>query len=119
MSTLEQVVAVPVPGFVVEVEPVREVVRVRPVGELDLSSGPELREHVVELAAAGFEHLVIDLRGLSFIDATGVSLLLALAAQARRERWRLSLIRGDRQVQRVFALTHTLRQLPFRPLDGE
>jgi anti-sigma B factor antagonist len=95
MSTIEQlVVAVLVPGFVVEVEPEREVVRVRPVGELDLSTGPELRDHVAELVAVGFEHLVIDLRGLSFIDATGVSLLLSLAAQARRERWRLSLIRG-------------------------
>jgi anti-sigma B factor antagonist len=117
MSAIEQLVAVPVLEFVVEVEPAREMVRVRPVGELDLITGPELRDHVAELLAVGFEHVVIDLRGLSFMDATGVSLLLSLAAQARRERWRLSLIRGDRQVQRIFALTDTLRQLPFRPLD--
>jgi anti-sigma B factor antagonist len=114
MSITGQLVAVPAPGFVVNVEAAREVVRVRPIGELDLSNGPELRDHVAELLAIGFEHLVIDLRGLSFIDASGVSLLFSLAAQARSERWRLSLIRGEGQVQRILALTDPLGRLPFR-----
>ena len=40
-------------AFQVNVEPAREVVRVKPVGELDLATAPVLREQVDELRAAG------------------------------------------------------------------
>jgi anti-sigma B factor antagonist len=101
------------PVFAVEIEPARETVRLRPQGELDQATGPELREQVSELLEVGFEQLVIDLRGLSFIDVSGVRLLLGLAQQARCEGWRLSLTQGDDQVGRIFALTETLDRLPF------
>ena len=68
--------------FDVRIEPAREAVRVTPIGELDLATGTELRDQVHELLAAGFEHLIIDLRGLTFMDATGIALLRRLADQA-------------------------------------
>jgi anti-sigma B factor antagonist len=105
-------------AFEVLVEPAREVVWVTPRGELDLATGPELREQVSELLEVGFERLVIDLRGLSFIDVAGLRLLLGLALRARSEGWRLSLIQGDDVVRRLFALTDTLDRLPFSP-SGE
>jgi anti-sigma B factor antagonist len=109
--TLDERMIGPAAVFEVRVEPAREVVRVKPIGELDLTTGPELREQVSELVAVGFEHLVIDLRGLTFVDATGVALLLGLAEQARSGGWRLSLIPGHDQVQRILSLTGTLDQL--------
>lgn len=109
--TLDERMIAPAAAFEVRVEPAREVVRVKPIGELDLATGPELREQVMELVAVGFEHLVIDLRGLTFVDATGVALLLALDEQARSDGWRLSLIPGHHQVHRVLSLTGTLDQL--------
>ena len=99
--------------FEVVVEPAREVVRVKPVGELDLASGPVLREQVDELLAVGFAQVIVDLRGLSFIDVTGVRLFLRLADDARRDGWRLSLLPGRERLQRIFRLTHTLDELPF------
>jgi anti-anti-sigma factor len=99
--------------FAVRVEPDRETVCVTPSGELDLATVAELREQVEELLAAGFEQLVIDLRGLSFMDASGLRLFLGLANDARRDGWRLSLIQGTHQVRRMFVLTATLNQLPF------
>jgi anti-anti-sigma regulatory factor len=44
----------------VRVEPDRD----KPEGELDLAAAAELRERVQELLRAGFEHWVVDLRGL-------------------------------------------------------
>jgi anti-sigma B factor antagonist len=102
-----------VEGFAVRVQPDREVVHVAPVGELDLATVPELREAVHELIEAGIEHVVVDLRGLSFMDVAGVGLLLALTAGALRDGWSLSLIPGPRVLQRIFALTDTLERLPF------
>jgi anti-sigma B factor antagonist len=102
--------------FAVGVEPAREVVRVKPVGELDLATVLVLADQVTELLAVGFEQLIIDLRGLSFIDVSGLRLLLSLAHRARSDGWRLSLIQGGEPVRRLFTLTDTDRRLPFSPL---
>ncbi|MFZ0385233.1 MAG: STAS domain-containing protein [Solirubrobacteraceae bacterium] len=99
--------------FGVGVEPAREVVRVQPVGELDLAAVSVLGDQVSELLEVGFDRLVIDLGGLSFIDVAGLRLLLGLALRARGEGWRLSLVPGADRVQRLFALTGTLDGLPF------
>jgi anti-sigma B factor antagonist len=69
-------------AFEVAVEPAREVVRVKPVGELDLATVSVLEDQVRELLAVGFEQLIIDLRGLSFMDVSGLRLLLSLARHA-------------------------------------
>jgi anti-sigma B factor antagonist len=112
MAVTEQITGI-ASGFSVRVEPAREVVWVKPIGELDLASCPELQQRVAELVAVGFEDLIIDLRGLSFLDVTGLCLLLELAGRARAERWRLALVQGDDRIRRIFALTGTLDELPF------
>jgi anti-anti-sigma factor len=70
-------------SFAVRVQPERDVVCILPEGELDLASVAVLEEQVAELIDAGFMRLVIDLRGLTFMDVSGVRLLLGLARQAR------------------------------------
>lgn len=112
MSVVEQVVVAP-SRFAVRVQPDREVVYVQPDGELDLTTTPQLHDQVQELVEAEFAQLVIDLRELSFIDATGIRLLLSLAEQAHDEGWRLSLIRGSGQVQRICELADPLGRLPL------
>ena len=99
-------------------EPHRETIRVTPVGELDISSSSELGHEVEQLVGSGFGHVLIDLRELVFIDSTGLRVLLALNASARRGGWRLSLIQGPEVVSRMFALTATLDMLPFEPLPA-
>lgn len=104
--------------FELEVRPDRNVVRLEPEGELDLATAPLVRREAAELVMAGFARLVIDLRGLEFIDCSGVRLLLELDAAARADGWRLTLIPGRDAVQRVFALTNTLDRLSFTSADG-
>ena len=100
-------------AFEVCLRPDRDVIYVKPVGELDLATVFQLRDELHELVAAGFMHVVIDLRALLFIDCAGVRLLVAMNADARRCGWRLSLIQGRACVRRVFELTATLDSLPF------
>lgn len=52
-------------------------------GELDLSSAPMLRTCMSGLTEAGARHIVIDVGGLRFVDASGIR---AIAAEARRLR---------------------------------
>jgi anti-anti-sigma factor len=95
------------------VQPDRDTVTVRPVGELDLPGSRRLSTAIDDLVEAGFEAIVIDLRGLVFIDCAGVRALLTQHAAAVRDGRRLSLIHGRACIRRVFALTETLDMLPF------
>ena len=62
--------------FSCEVDPHRESVFVRPVGELDLATAPIVDAQLCELVEAGFTSVVLDLRKLRFLDSTGLRLLL-------------------------------------------
>lgn len=103
------------PPWQLRVRPHGEAVHAELAGELDIAASSHARDALHELVAAGFEHLVIDLRALTFIDAAGLRLLLELHAASRRDGWRLSLIQGPPPVRRLFELTATLDALPFTP----
>jgi len=99
--------------FRVDLAPAREVIHVRPVGELDLTTVGTLESQVGELLDAGFRALVLDLRELTFMDSTGVRMILDLDALARREELQLTLIEGPKAVQRVLAVCGVADRLPF------
>lgn len=62
--------------FRVDVHPEREVVRVVPVGELDLATAGRLEHELHELRDSGFHHVVLDMHELSFIDSSGIRVIL-------------------------------------------
>ena len=71
-------------------------------GELDIGTVTELRQYVDEVAAHESLRLVIDLRELTFIDSTGIGLLVS-ANRSLRER--LSVVGVQPPVQHVFDLS--------------
>jgi anti-sigma B factor antagonist len=90
--------------FRVDVHPERDVVRVAAVGELDLATVAHLQAQIRELRDAGFTHLVLDLRQLTFMDSSGVALILDEDRSARRNGQAFSLISGTPAIQRVLTL---------------
>lgn len=80
-------------------------------GELDVASAPILEKQVKRLQWAGAAAIVLDLSGLDFIDSTGLHVLLL--ANRRAPAGQLTLLRGSRNVHRVFELTATDDLLPF------
>ena len=83
-------------------------------GDLDLR-GTTVLDPEIERASAGpgARTVVLDLRGVRFVDSSGLRcILLAQAALARAGR-RLALVRGPAAVQRVFSVTRMDEQLPF------
>jgi anti-sigma B factor antagonist len=83
-------------------------------GELDLSGAPALDDEIGRLAAAdGVERVVLDLRGLEFLDSSGLR-TVALAHRRLAATGRdLVLVRGTETVQRVFAITRMDERLRF------
>lgn len=61
-------------------------------GELDLATAPELEQLVNERLDAGSD-VVVDLRGLEFMDSSGIRVLVAAHARAARTGTRLVVVR--------------------------
>jgi anti-sigma B factor antagonist len=73
-------------------------------GELDLATTPVLQQWL-DPAMRGTATVVINLTRLSFIDSSGLRLLVQAERQLRDSGGRLVLVRGPRAVHRVFELT--------------
>ena len=84
---------------------------VRPHGELDIATVEALRRSLA--ARDGDEGLALDLRGLGFLDTSGLQLVLETFRRARTEDWELVVVRGPRSVQRVFEIAGLEDMLPF------
>jgi anti-sigma B factor antagonist len=80
-------------------------------GELDLASSPELEQRLEQFYASESELLVIDLRGLEFMDSTGLSVLVSAHHKLIDAGRRLIIVRGPQQVQRLLDLTGVAERL--------
>lgn len=78
-------------------------------GELDLASVPLLEDAVVNTTlddGDGAElTIVLDLRGLEFIDSTGLRAILLQDKRSTERGQKLALVRGSEQVQRLMRMT--------------
>jgi anti-anti-sigma factor len=99
--------------FRVEVEHEREAVRVCPIGDLDLNTVEELRTQLRELKSAGSTALILDLRGTTFLDSTGLRLAMDTHRESTADGCGFAIIAGPRSVQRAFELTGLTDHLPF------
>ena len=99
--------------FDIHTELLPDLARVRLSGELDLASIPRLQAAVQEILDRDLPCLEIDLRELSFIDSSGLRSLISLDAQAREQRWTLTLVRPSGAALAVFEMTGTEENLPF------
>lgn len=92
-------------GFRCEVHPDRDRVAVRPVGEIDLATAPAVQASLQELSAAGFAELVLDLRDVTFIDSSGIRLLLEWTRRAEEAGIRFGYVPGPDPVRQALQIT--------------
>jgi len=81
--------------------------------ELDLAADSEC-EAALRLVQGAWESVTLDLRGLTFMDSSGVRFILALSAMAARDGFELRVIKGNAAVQRVLELSGVEDRLEMR-----
>jgi len=104
--------------FRCEVEPDRAAVRVRPIGELDLATVPLVEAQLAELWSVGFTRIVLDLREVSFMDSTGVRLLLTWHAHSAADGMLFGVISGPPAVQRVLEVSGVVDHFTYCSPNG-
>lgn len=102
-------------GLQIEVEqPSAELIVVSPAGELDLSNGDALEEAIADARARRATALILDLTGLTFMDSSGLRILLDTWNEAQLSDRRLTLVvPKDGLVRRVLEISGCDSILPI------
>jgi anti-sigma B factor antagonist len=72
-------------------------------GELDIATAPELSAMLTRLRARN-RSVVLDLTDVTFMDSTGLTLLMDAWIEAERDGWAFSIRAASSAVRRVFVL---------------
>lgn len=83
-------------------------VTVAVAGEIDLSTTDQLDAAIRQAEETEINRIVVDLSAMSFVDSTGLSVLLEAIKRSRSNGNRLSFVPSEHEaVTRVLALTDT------------
>jgi anti-anti-sigma factor len=86
--------------------------RVIVVGEIDIATCGQLRHELDEMNG-DFETLLLDLRDVSFIDSTGLRVVLEFNERYGGDDGRLSVIAGSPAVERLLDVAGLRDHLPL------
>jgi anti-sigma B factor antagonist len=93
-------------------EPVDDSTHVlAPTGEVDMRSAPELGRRLLSLAEEGKTRVVVDLSGVTFIDSSGIGVLLNALRHLRGRSGRLVLVCPTERILRPFEVTGLVAHL--------
>jgi len=81
-------------------------------GEIDISTVPQLRDRLFELAGAG-EHVIVDLEQVSFIDSAGLGALIGASRRAQSHGGSLQAVCASPQTRKLLWLTGVDRRIPL------
>ncbi|NBC30045.1 MAG: anti-sigma factor antagonist [Spirochaetes bacterium] len=82
-------------------------------GEMDLYNSHKLKELVTEIYETAPHALILDFQDLSYIDSSGISVLLYIFTQSRKRNLGLWFVNVHGSVRKVIELTSLLGFFPI------
>lgn len=83
---------------------------VSPAGEIDMATVGALRAQMTDLEQQGFARVVLDLRAVTFIDSSGLKLILDGMSEKGAG---FGVVPGPEPVQRMFEILGITDVIPF------
>lgn len=83
------------------------------LGELDMSTAPQLREELLGLIAGGATMVTVDLSELAFVDSTGLSVLITGLKRLRQQGGDMTLRSPTPGTRRVLEITGLTEVFPI------
>ena len=87
-------------------------------GELDIRSSPDLRAWLSRVLEQGASQLAVDLSGVSFMDSSGLGVLVGAHKRLARGGSRLQVIGASPAVVRLLTVTGLIRVFDMRDAPG-
>lgn len=81
-------------------------------GELDYGTAAAVQQRLAELRDAQ-QPVLLDLDGLTFMDSTGIRLVLTACEDATKREWSFRVTRGSERVQHVLEAARVIDRLPY------
>ena len=88
-------------------------------GEVDLSTGSMLQEHLQDIVPGARGGLVVDLGLVTFLGSTGMSILVTTHKQLQAQGSRLVVFAPTPWIRRLFELCHMNSVLVIVPDDSD
>jgi anti-anti-sigma factor len=85
--------------------------RLRLTGELDMAGVDQFERLLTADQTSGAATFVLDMRGLTFIDSSGLRALIMADQRVRAEGGRFIVVRGPDQVNQVLEMTGVARRI--------
>ena len=102
-------------GFYVASEQVEATVVLHLHGELDMATTPVLDQVLTSVLSNGATDLVVDLSCLTFMDSTGISMLLSAVQRSNQAGKAFRVRSPNRPVRKALRLTGVDRILSIEP----
>ncbi len=98
-------------------EPFEGGVKLELSGEFDIGGVPKVEGAIRRLEEERPALLILDLSGLTFIDSSGLRVILTADRRAKEQSRRFALVQGPSAVQRIFKITGIDTVLEFVAQD--
>jgi anti-sigma B factor antagonist len=98
-------------GFRIAFEPDRERITLHVLGEIDIATAGDMEDPLLDLLDSGFETIVLDLREVTFLDSSGIRVLINSHQYAQECAARLSIVVGTSRSREVLELSGAIDHL--------
>jgi anti-sigma B factor antagonist len=85
------------------------------VGEVDVATAPTLRDRLDTVVTTGDGAVVVDLAGVTFIDSTGLGVLIGARKRCADEGRQLRIVVGEPRILKVFEITGLTELFSIHP----
>jgi len=83
-------------------------------GEIDMATAPQVRDVLNQLVDAGAARIVLDCRGLDFLDSSGIGVLIAVSKRLGDDG-KLRIEAPQAHVRKVLELTGVIDHVEIAP----
>lgn len=88
-------------------------------GEVDVATAPILRDRLQELAAGGASTVVVDLHDMTFLDSTGLGVLVGALKRSREGGGELYLVAAQPRILKLLDITGLIGVFSLRETVAE
>lgn len=82
-------------------------------GEVDVYTAPKLKEHLVSAIEDGCSNVIIDMNQVSFIDSSGLGVLVSALRRARERDGAVRIVCDRDNILKIFRITGLDKVFPI------